>query len=533
MGAASITMNDATAWRPAVNPWIIALTVTLATFMEVLDTSIANVALPHIAGSLSAGQDESTWVLTSYLVSNAIVLPLSGWVSSIVGRKNFYMGCVALFTISSFLCGLAPNLGMLIFFRILQGVGGGGLQPSEQAILADTFAPAKRGMAFAVYGIAVVMAPAIGPTLGGYITDNFTWRWIFFINIPVGIVSLLLTSRLIQDPPYFKRRKLSETRIDYTGLGFVALGLGTLQVVLDKGQRDDWFESHFIVWLSVISAASLIFVIFWEWHHKDPIIDLHLFRVRSFATANFLMFMLGFALLGSTLLLPLFMQTMLGYTAERSGLALMPGGFTIMLAMPLVGFLLSRYSPRYLLMFGLCMLTFSLFHMTTFDLAVDFHTVMMARVYQALGLAFLFVPINTAAYSTLPRDKNNAASGLMNLARNIGGSVGISFVTTGLARRAQFHQVQLVEKVNAANPQFQSTLRGMTGIFSGGGAGTGSGGVSAQQHAYAMLQANVIRQSTMLAYIDNFWVLGVVIACLVPFVFLIKKAKLAGEIAVH
>jgi len=383
-------------------------------------------------------------------------------------------------------------------------------------------------MAFAVYGIAVVMAPAIGPTLGGWITDNFTWRWIFFINIPVGMLSLFLTSRLIQDPPYLRRRKLSETRIDYTGLGFVALGLGTLQVILDKGQRDDWFESDFIVALTVISAASLIFVILWEWNQKDPIIDLHLFRERSFATANFLMFMLGFALLGSTLLLPLFMQTLLGYTAERSGLALMPGGFTIMLAMPMVGFLLSRYSPRYLMLFGLSMLSFSLFHMTTFDLSVDFHTVMMARVYQAMGLAFLFVPINTAAYSGLPRDKNNAASGLMNLARNIGGSVGISFVTTGLARRAQVHQARLTEHLSAANPQFQSRLHGLAGVFSG--SGPGSGGSSAQQHAYAMLQANVVRQSTMMAYIDNFWVLGVVIGCLIPCVFLIKKAKAAGMV---
>src|ERR1700693_438295 len=300
MGAAAITMNGAAEWRPAVNPWIIALTVTLATFMEVLDTSIANVALPHIAGSLSAGQDESTWVLTSYLVSNAIVLPLSGWLSSIIGRKHFYMGCVALFTISSFLCGLAPNLPMLIVFRILQGAGGGGLQPSEQAILADTFAPAKRGMAFAVYARAVVLAPAIGPTLGGWITDNFTWRWIFFLNIPVGILSLVLTNRLIQDPPYLKRKKLSETKIDYVGLGFVALGLGTLQIVLDKGQRDDWFESHFIVVLSLISAAALLFLIYWEWTREDPVIDLHLFTNRTFAAANFLMFMLGFALLGST-----------------------------------------------------------------------------------------------------------------------------------------------------------------------------------------------------------------------------------------
>jgi DHA2 family multidrug resistance protein len=533
MGAASITMNDAEAWRPAVNPWIIAIAVTLATFMEVLDTSIANVALPHIAGSLSAGQDESTWVLTSYLVSNAIVLPLSGWLSSIVGRKHFYMGCVALFTISSFLCGFAPNLTMLIIFRILQGAGGGGLQPSEQAILADTFPPAKRGMAFAVYGIAVVMAPAIGPTLGGWITDNFSWRWIFFVNIPVGILSLVLTSRLIQDPPDFRRRKLSETHIDYIGLGLVALGLGTLQVVLDKGQREDWFESNLIVILTAISVASLAWVVIWEWYNKDPIIDLHLFKERSFATANFLMFMLGFALLGSTLLLPLFMQSMLGYTAERSGMALSPGGFAIMLAMPLVGFLLSRYSPRWLLMFGLTTLSLSLFHMTTFDLNVDFHTVMMARVYQAVGMAFLFVPINTAAYANLPREKNNAASGLMNLARNIGGSVGISFVTTMLARRAQFHQVRLSENLNAANPQFRSMLQGLTGVFSAGGTGGGSGPGTATQHAYAMAQANVIRESTMLAYIDNFWLLGVVIICLLPFVFLIKRGKPGGGMAVH
>jgi DHA2 family multidrug resistance protein len=343
----------------------------------------------------------------------------------------------------------------------------------------------------------------------------------------------LLTQRLIQDPPYFRRRKLSETRIDYIGLGFVALGLGTLQVMLDKGQREDWFESHFIVGLSVISAASLIFVAFWEWNHKDPIVDLHLFRERTFAAANFLMFMLGFVLLGSTLMLPLFMQTLLGYTAERSGMALSPGGFATMVMMPIVGFLLSRYSPRWLMVFGLSMLSFSLFHLTTFDLSVDFHTMVMARIYQAVGLAFLFMPINIAAYASLPREKNNAAAGLMNLARNIGGSFGISFVTTGLARRAQFHQVRLVEKLNAANPQFQSVLRGMARTFSGGGAGPGSGPGTAQHHAFAIMQANVIRQATMLAYIDNFWLLGVVILCLLPCVFLIKKSKPGGEIVVH
>ena len=533
MGAAAIPLNDAEEWISPVNPWIIALVVTLATFMEVLDTSIANVALPHVAGSLSAGQDESTWILTSYLVSNAIVLPLSGWLSSIMGRKRFYMGCVTVFTISSFLCGLAPNLATLVVFRIIQGAGGGGLQPISQAILVDTFPHAKRGMAFAVYGIAIVVAPAIGPTLGGWITDDFSWRWIFFINIPVGILSLLLTQRLIQDPPYLKRRKLSETKIDYIGLGFVALGLGTLQVILDKGQREDWFESHFILWLSVISAASLIFVVLWEWHCKDPIIDLHLFRDRTFAASNFLMFMLGFVLLGSTLMLPLFMQTMLGYTAERSGMALSPGGFSIMVMMPIVGYLVSRYNPRWLMLFGLSMLSWSLFHMTTFDLGVDFRTMIMARVYQAVGLAFLFMPINIAAYASLPREKNNAAAGLMNLARNVGGSFGISFVTTMLARRAQVHQVQLVEKLNATNPQFRATLHGMTNAFAAGGAGTGTGGGSAVQHAYALIQANVFRQAAMLAYIDNFWLLGVIIFCLIPCVFLIKKVKPHGDVFVE
>jgi len=528
MSSGAATFDSADAWRPAVNPWIIAITVTLATFMEVLDTSIANVALPHIAGSLSAGQDESTWVLTSYLVSNAIILPLSGWLSSIMGRKNFYMSCVALFTVSSFLCGLAPNLAVLIICRVLQGIGGGGLQPSEQAILADTFPPAKRGMAFAVYGMAVVTAPAIGPTLGGWITDNFTWRWIFFINIPVGILSMLLTSRLIQDPPYFKRRKLSETKIDYVGLGFVALGLGTLQVVLDKGQRDDWFASHFIVTLSVIAAAALIFVLIWEWRHKDPIIDLHLFRDRTFAVSNSLMFMLGFALLGSTLLLPLFSQTLLGYTAEEAGLALMPGGFTIILLLPLVGFLLSRYSPRWLLFLGLVVLSASLFHMAGFDLDIDFRTLASARVLQAAGMAFLFVPINTAAYAFLPRDKNNAASGLMNLARNIGGSVGISLVTTMLDRRTQVHLNDLSHNLNSANPAFLSMMQGAAQAMRAHGASA----AYATQQAYALVQATVQRQAAMLAYIDDFRLLGVAILLMTPLVFLIKKGK-PGAIAVH
>jgi MFS transporter, DHA2 family, multidrug resistance protein len=528
--SSSIAIPAPVAWqRPAVNPWIIALTVTLATFMEVLDTSVANVALPHIAGSLSAGQDESTWVLTSYLVSNAIVLPMSGWISTMIGRKRFYMSCVALFTISSVLCGFAPSLGMLIFFRVLQGAGGGGLQPSEQAILADTFAPAKRGMAFAVYGMAVVLAPAIGPTLGGWITDNFSWRWIFFINIPVGLLSLFLTNMLITDPPHLKNEKRKGFSVDYIGLGLLALGLGTLQVILDKGQRDDWFGSHFIVVMTGICVASLVAVVIWEWNHKDPIIDLRLFKERSFAVGNLLMFMVGFALLSSTVLLPQFTQSLLGYTAREAGLALLPGGFAILLAMPLVGFLLGRTDARRLLLFGLGMLSFSLFNMTRFDLAVDFHTVAMARVFQALGLAFLFVPINTSAYAFLPKDKNNAASGLINLSRNIGGSVGISFVTTMLARRAQVHQANLVANLNHGNSSFHSSLAGLIHAF----IARGSSAFEASRQAYALVAARLDQQATMLAYIDNFRMLGVVVALMIPFVFLMKKVKPGGPMAVH
>jgi DHA2 family multidrug resistance protein len=513
---------------PEVNPWFIALTVTLATFMEVLDTSIANVSLPHIAGGLAAGVDESTWILTSYLVSNAIVLPMSGWFSSMIGRKRFYMSCVAVFTISSFLCGLAPNLATLILFRVLQGAGGGGLQPSEQSILADTFAPEKRGMAFAVYGMAVVVAPAIGPTLGGFITDNYSWRWIFYINIPVGIISLLLTSRVIKDPPHLSgARRKGGMNIDYVGLGLLALGLGALQVVLDKGQREDWFESHMILILSVISAAALIAVLFWEWRTEHPIIDLKLFRDRSFAIGNSMMFMLGFILLGTTLLLPLFTQTMLGYSAEKAGIALMPGGLVILASMPVVGFMLSRYDPRRIMIFGLTMLTAALFYMSHFNLYIDFQTAATARIIQGMGLACLFVPINTVAYSYLPPAKNNAASGLINLARNVGGSVGISFVTTMLARREQFHRVQLSAHLNPANPRVQQMLRGASGALR-----AGSGSESTRQ-AYGLLQRMLERQSTMLSYIDNFHVLAIVTMCMIPFVFLIRKPRRRGDVVAH
>jgi DHA2 family multidrug resistance protein len=527
--AATPALNGQAFSPPGINPWIIALTVTLATFMEVLDTSVANVALPHIAGSLSASTDESTWVLTSYLVSNAIVLPMSGWFSSLIGRKRFYMSCVALFTISSCLCGLAPSLPMLIVFRVLQGAGGGGLQPSEQAILADTFPPRQRGMAFAVYGMAVVLAPAIGPTLGGWITDSFSWRWIFFINIPVGIVSLFLTNRLITDPPYMRRENRKTFRIDYIGLGLLALGLGALQVVLDKGERDDWFGSHFILITTVICISALIAVAIWEWKHKNPIIDLHLFRDRSFAIGNLLMFMVGFALMSSTVLIPLFLQTMMGYTAREAGLALMPGGFAIILIMPLVGFLLGRYDARRLLLVGFTLLAIALFYMTHFNLSIVFRHAAGARLVQALGLAFLFVPINTAAYAFLPKEKNNAASGLINLSRNVGGSVGISVVTTMLSRRTQFHLANLSDHVHPGNGKVQAMLSAASHTL----VTRGSSAYEASHQAYALLSNMLAQQATMLAYIDDFWLVGVAVVAMIPFIFLVKKVKPGGPIAVH
>lgn len=517
-------------WNAGHNPWAVALTVTLATFMEILDTSIANVALPHIAGGLAASADQATWVLTSYLVSNAVVLPLSGWFSNRFGRKRFYMSCVALFTLSSFLCGLAPSLPLLILFRIIQGAGGGGLQPSEQAILADTFPVSKRGMAFAVYGMAVVSAPALGPTLGGWITDNYSWRWIFFINIPVGLVSLILSSRLVSDPPWIKQHKNAGVRVDYMGFALIALGLGALQVVLDKGQEKDWFGTTYITVFSVIAVLALVAAVIWELSRKDPMVELHILKDRTFLAANLMMFMLGVALYGTTVLLPLLAQTLMGYTAERAGLVITPGAIVIMLLMPVVGVLVSRYDARYLIILGFLILSLSLFHMTSFSLAMDYKTLMRARIFQSAGLAFLFVPINSAAYAYLPREKNNAASGLINLARNVGGSVGISFVTTMLARRAQYHQAVLVTRTTPYDSQFRAMVNGAAQTF----VERGSDAVQASRRAYGLISGLVLRQSSMLAYIDNFWVLGWVILAMIPFVFLMKKARAQkGAAPVH
>jgi DHA2 family multidrug resistance protein len=510
------------------SPWLIAFTVTLATFMEVLDTSIANVALPHIAGNLSVGVDESTWVLTSYLVANAIVLPVSGWISALVGRKRFYISCVILFTTSSALCGLAPNLGALIFFRVLQGLGGGGLQPSEQSILADTFPPEKRGMAFAFYGFAVVAAPAIGPTLGGWVTDNVSWRWIFYINVPVGVLSVLLSTALLRDPDYLvkerARRRREGWRIDFAGLGLIALGLGALQVVLDKGEREDWFASRMIIALSIVAAVALVLAVIRELTAKDPVIELSLLGERNFGTACALMVVLGVVLLGSTVLLPQFSQQLLGYTATWAGLALSPGALLIMAMMPVVGILVTRIDARVLVLFGLVSGAVALLGLAQFSLDVDFRKLVLARCAQAIGLAFLFVPINTLSYAYVPPGKSNAASGLINLARNIGGSVGISAVTTLLARRTQVHQSYLAAHLTPYDPALRHWIAGTAR-----GLHEHTGGL----RAYRALAQEVGRQASMLAYADSFRALAMCFTVSAVFLFLVKRVKPGATALAH
>jgi MFS transporter, DHA2 family, multidrug resistance protein len=519
--------------KPRYNPWAIAMTVTLATFMEVLDTSIANVALPHIAGSLSASVDESTWVLTSYLVSNAIVLPMSAWLSTRVGRKRFYMSCVALFTVSSFLCGIAPSLGMLIFFRVLQGAGGGGLQPSEQSILADTFSPAQRGMAFAIYGMAVVLAPAIGPTLGGWITDNYEWRWIFFINIPVGIISMILTHRMIQDPPHLireqQRVRRQGMRIDFIGLALLALAFGPLQVVLDKGEEDNWFQSHFIVAFAAIAAIAFVVGIIWELYQEHPIVNLRLYKNRNFAIASMLMFAFGFMLYGTTVLLPEFVQLLMGYTAELAGTILSPGALLIIALMPLVGILIARVDARWILGFGFLVLSLSLFHMTGIDLQLSWWNAMMLRTYQSIAIAFLFVPINTVTYTGVKPEQNNQVSGLINLMRNIGASTGISLTGAMITERGQFHQAELAQGATSYSPHMQAAIQNLAGQLGPAGLST----PDAIHQAYGRIYAGLVAQAQTLAFIDTFWVMAIGTLCLIPLVFFLAKPERGKAIAAH
>ncbi len=509
-------------WKPSHNPWVVALTVTLATFMEVLDSSIANVALPHIAGSLGATYEEATWVLTSYLVSSAIVLPVSGWLSTVIGRKRFYMFCVALFTVCSFLCGISTSLPMLIVARILQGAGGGGLQPSEQAILADTFPIEKRGMAFSVYGMAVVVAPAIGPTLGGWITDNYTWHWIFFINLPVGLLSLFLTQKLVEDPPWLEEEKGAGVKIDYIGLALIVLGVACFQFVLDKGQEKDWFSSPLIVTMFSFGLPTLIAFFLWEWYHEQPIVDVRLLKNRNFGTAVFFSFVLGIVLFGSTVLIPEFLQTSLGYTAERAGMALSPGGVVLMLMMPIAGRLTgSKLDPRMLVSLAFLGTAITLHLMTIIYLGISFKTMVILRCIQVMPMAFIFIPISTLNYIGVPREKNNQISGLSNFARNMGGAIGTSLLTTFLARQNQTHQMDFAAHTSAGDLNFNAYLNGLTHMFTS----QGYDAATAAKKALAVAYQTVQNQAGTLSFENSFWMMSLIVLFLTPLPFLMRRPR--------
>ncbi len=518
-------------WRPKANPWLIAVVVAMAAFMEFLDTSIANVALPYMAGNLGASNDESTWILTSYLASNAIVLPLSGWFAGFLGRKRFFLICLAIFTLSSFLCGIAPNLGAIILFRILQGAGGGGLQPMAQAILADTFPPQQRGLAFAVFGVTAVVAPTIGPTLGGWITDNYTWRWIFFINLPVGILALFLIYRLIEDPPWAKRAEGAGVRFDYVGIGLLALGVAALQVMLDKGQEDDWFGSRFILTLALVAGVGLVSLAVWEWFQKAPIIDVRLFKNFNFLSANAMMFVLGILLFASLVMMPQYLQTLVGYTSTLAGLVLSGGGVLLLVLMPVVGILTSKIQARYIIAFGWLALSLAMYYSTRqLHLQISFRTASILRVAQVFGVGFLFVPITTVSYVGMPKEASNSVAGLLNFMRNIGSSIGTSMVTTLIARRAQVHQVYLVAQVTPGRPTFTQTVAALADHL----ATLGLDSTLALHQAYGRVYRATIAQATTLAYIDTFWVLAMGAAVMFLLSFALKKNDPSGggEVAV-
>ena len=485
------------------NPWLIAMVVSLATFMEVLDTTIANVSLRHIAGGLGASQDEATWILTSYLISNAIVLPVSGWLATLIGRKKFYMGCVALFTGSSFMCALAPNLGTMIFFRVLQGLGGGGLAPTEQSIFADTFAPAQRAKAFAFYGVTVIVAPAIGPLLGGWLTDSFSWHWIFLINLPVGAAALTLIWFLVDEPQAVKDDTAQFRRNfipDWLGFLLVAATFGCLQVVLDRFQEDDGFASNLIVAFFIVFVCSAIFLVLWEWQHPQPVFDVKLFKVGSFGAANMVMLLVGITLFSTTQLIPQFAQNLLQYDALAAGKTLALGGLAAAVMMPFAGIAATKLPPWLLVGLGLVCTGLALIHTGDLNGQISFYDLSMSRVYQSVCLPFLFVSLTTAGYVGIPPDRNNEASAIINLSRNLGGSIGVAAATTELAWRIQFHHERLGEQV----------------------ASIGERGRQLMQHGQAAVEQLVNVQAQVLSYLDIFYVFGMMALVVTPIAFFLK-----------
>jgi MFS transporter, DHA2 family, multidrug resistance protein len=508
------------------SPWLIAAVVSLATFMEVLDGSIVNVALRQIAGDLGAGVSESTWVVTTYLVASAVIIPISGWLSEVVGRKAYYMLCVAVFTISSVLCGIAGSLTALIFFRILQGLGGGGMAPSEQSIIADTFSPAKRAGAFAIYGISVVVAPTVGPTLGGWITDHFSWHWIFFINIPVGILSLTLVHYLVVDPPAVQKDKATRRakgfQVDWIGFVLVALFLGCLEVVLDKGQELDWLQSNFIVTFAAISTIAFVLFVPWEMTRKDPIVNVHLLFQRHFGSTFLVMLAVGAILFGSTQVMPQLLQSSYSYTSTISGFALLPGGVALLMMMPMSARLSRFVQPKYLLAFGFGAVALGMWHSSSLEPGADFGFFAWARVTQVVGLAFLFIPISTAAYSGIAPELSAQASSLINVARNLGGSIGVSVANAVLAQREQFHQSRIVETTAPSSIDYQHTFRQAVDYF----VAHGSSLVHAQQQAVAWIGQSVAFQSTLLSYIDVYRCYALFALLMIPLVLTLKRINL-------
>ena len=510
-----------TPWKPRVNPWLIAMTVALAAFMEVLDTSIANVALPHIAGNLGASTDEGTWVLTSYLVSNAIVLPIGGWASSVLGRRNFFVLCIIIFTVSSFLCGAALTLPILLICRVLQGAGGGGMQPMAQAIMADSFEPQKRGQAFALYGLVAVLAPSIGPTLGGWITDNYSWRWIFFINIPVGILAFILVTRLVDDPPWIKADRSLLGKMDYLGLSFLTIAMGGMQIMLDKGEENDWFNSPFICFFAFLFVAGMASLFFWEWNHKAPLINIKLFKYKNFAICCLLMMLVGGVLNASTVLQPQFMQQLLGWTATTSGLALTAGGFTLVLVMPLAGFLTGKVAARWLAVIGFTMFIFTYRYaaMVT-NLNMTFAASSWLRVIQMVPLPFCFISLTNAAYVGMPKEQSNQVAGLINFARNIGGSILIAITSAQVTSRSMWHEQHLQGTMGPGSIGYQQHLNAMTGFFS-----STFGSQNGASMAIASIYNQLNLQAGVQGYQDVYMELSYMSICLVLLAFLLSKNK--------